>query len=247
MPIVTRRLLFVGAVAAAISASASLQSRAPDSTGAAETSPAPASPSQTSAGHAASTNSLQGEWTLNAEASTPTGSDASGAGGGGQPRRGGGGGGHGGGRRGGFGGGGFGGAGFGGGGGNQGAPSNSEAAQRQREAMRAITTPAQRLTIVQTDTTVILTTDQGQTIRLAPNGKGVKDDNTGIERKTKWDSGKLVSEISGLSAGKITQSLWVDPDKRQLHVATVLPNRSNSSQPITLDRVYDADQPAAAK
>ena len=245
---VTGRLLLAGAIATTLSASASLQSQTSDPTGSAAKSPTSAGPQASSATHALSTSALQGEWTLNADASTPAG-DNPGAGGDGQPRRsgGGGGGGRGGGRRGGFGGGGFGGGGGGFGGGSQGSAPNSEAAQRQRDALRALTTPAARLTIVQTDTTVILTTDQGQTTRLAPNGKSVKDDNTGIERKTKWDSGKLVSEISGLSAGKVTQSYWIDPDKQQLHVATVLPNRSNNSQPITLERVYDADQPPGAK
>ena len=63
------------------------------------------------------------------------------------------------------------------------------------------TTPPTRWTIVQTDSAIVVTTNEGKTTRLAPTGKKIKDDNTKTERKTKWDGGKLVSEISGLGPG----------------------------------------------
>ena len=188
---------------------------------------------------------LQGEWTFNEGASTkppaPSGDDQ------GRQNGGSGGGGRGGGRRGG-GGGGFGGGGRSGGGrgGSAGGTGSGAGAGRgaisaqQQQAMHDLTTPAARLTIVQTDDMIIITTDQGQTIRLAPNDKNVKDENTGVERKTKWDGDKLVSEIGGLPAGKVTQSYSVAPDPRQLHIVVTLPNRQDSKQPIVLDRVYDA-------
>ena len=52
---------------------------------------------------------------------------------------------------------------------------------------------------------VIMTTGDGRTTRLSTDGKTVKDDSTKIERKTKWDGGKLVSEISHLGPSKITK------------------------------------------
>ena len=58
----------------------------------------------------------------------------------------------------------------------------------------------ERLTIVRTESLVIVTTGDGRTTRLSPDGKKIKDDSTGIERKSKWDGNKLVTEITGARA-----------------------------------------------
>jgi hypothetical protein len=147
-------------------------------------------------------------------------------------------------RRGGGGGGGFGGGfGRGGGmgrGGGAGAPTNPDDMARMREAMRDITNPSDHLIITQTESMVVLTSADGHTTRLAPDGKKVKDDNTKIERKSKWDGGKLVSEISGLGRGKMTQTFAVDPEGKQLRL-TVVMEGGRSGQPRTTTQVYDAD------
>ena len=188
--------------------------------------------------------SIAGAWTRNAELSdAPTGrgqqGDDSGRGrgdagdGGGGRRRGGGGGG------GGFGGGGFGrggGMGRGGGGGR----ANPEDVARMRDAMRDITNLSDHLIITQTDSMVVLTGADGRTTRLSPDGKKIKDDNTKIERKTKWDGRTLVSEISGLGPGKMTQAFAVDPEAKQLRI-TVVMDGGRSGQPRTITQVYDAD------
>jgi hypothetical protein len=178
--------------------------------------------------------SLQGEWTLNQrgpnQPQPQRGSDQ-GSRGGRAGRRGAGGG---------SGGqGGFGGAGLGV------SPSgNPEVTARLQEAMHDITTPPTRLTIVQTETTIIVTTNDGRTTRLAPTGKNIREENTGIERKTRWDAGKLVSEISGLGFDKITETYWLDPDSstHRLHVSVTISNGARA-EPTMVDRVYDA--PAA--
>jgi hypothetical protein len=127
-----------------------------------------------------------------------------------------------------------------GGGANQ--PMNPEAMARMRDAMRDITTPSDRLTIVQSGALVIITGADGRTTRLSPDGKKIKDDDTGIERKTKWDGGKLVSEISGLGSGKMTQTFAVDPDSHQLRVTVQIEGRGGrSNQPRTITNVYDKD------
>jgi hypothetical protein len=186
--------------------------------------------------------SIAGGWTRNTDLSdTPTGrgqqgddsgrrgGDGSGRGGGG--RRGGGGGG--------FGGGGFGrGGGMGRGGGD--GRGNPEDMARMRDAMSDITNPSDHLIITQTDSIVVLTGADGRTTRLSPDGKKIKDDNTKIERKTKWDGGKLVSEISGLGPGKMTQTFAVDPETKQLRI-TVVMDGGRSGQPSTITQVYDAD------
>lgn len=184
--------------------------------------------------------SIAGAWTRNADLSDAPvgrgqqGDDSgqgrnNGGGGGGGRRRGGGGG---------FGGGGFGrGGGMGRGGGA--APMNPDDVARMRDAMRDVTSPSDHLIITQTDSMVVLTGADGRTTRLSPDGKKVKDDNTKIERKTKWDGGKLVSEINGLGPGKMTQTFAVDPESKQLRLTVVI--EGGRSDPRKITQVYDAD------
>ena len=149
-----------------------------------------------------------------------------------------------GGRRRGGGGGGFGGGGFGRGGGRGrgggGGGGNPEDMARMRDAMRDITNPSDHLIITQTDAMVAVTGANGRTTRLSPDGKKIKDDNTKIERKTKWDGGKLVSDVSGLGSGKLTQTFAVGPEGKQLRI-TVVMEGGRSGQPRTITQVYDAD------
>ena len=145
-------------------------------------------------------------------------------------------------RRGGGGGGGFGRGGGGGGRGRGAVQANPDDMARMRDAMRDITNPSGHLTITQTESMVVLTEADGRTTRLSPDGKKVKDDNTKIERKTKWDGTKLVSEISGLGPGKMTQTFSVDPDGKQLRIIVVMDGGRRSGQARTIAHVYDADQ-----
>lgn len=125
---------------------------------------------------------------------------------------------------GGFGGGGGrgGGGGFGGGGG-RGGPGGGrgmdrEEMERRMNAVRDVVMPAERLTITSTDSMVIVTTGDGRTTRLATDNSKIKEIGSGIERKTRWDGEKLVTEISGLGRGKATETYAIDPDTHQLIV-----------------------------
>jgi len=182
------------------------------------------------------TNALVGAWTLNKDLSdqpqTTGDTGEAGPGGGGSP---------------GGGGGGFGrrGRGLGGGGRNGGfgganAPANPDAVARIRDAMRDIVNPPGHLTIVSTETTIVLTGPDGRTTRLSSDGKKVKDENTNIERKTKWDGDKLVSEINGLGPGKVTETYSVDPERHQLHITAQMEG-GRGGQPRTISHVYDLD------
>jgi hypothetical protein len=179
---------------------------------------------------------LDGVWTLNKDLSDkPTGGDRAEQGDRGTRN-----GGYGGGGRGGGYGGGRGGrmrGGGGGGGGNM-PPRNPEETARMRDAMRDVTDPSERLTIVQTDSMVLITGADGRTTRLSADGKKIKDENTGVERKTKWDGGKLVSEISGLGSGKMTQTFAVDPESHQLRVSVQMEG-GRSREPRTITHIYD--------
>lgn len=135
-----------------------------------------------------------------------------------------------------------GGGGYGGNGGGNGDNGRvgAEDAARMRDAMRDILNPPDHLVVTQTDSMIVMTAPDGRTTRLSPDGKKIKDENTNIERKTKWDGAKLVSEISGIGRGKITQRYWVDAEHHQLHVALEMEG-GRSGQPRTINRIYDAD------
>jgi len=178
---------------------------------------------------------LAGAWTLNRDQSDEPPSRDDRDRGDDRGRRGGYGGGGGGMRRGGFGGGGMG----RGGGGRMGG--DPEAMARMRDAMRDVMGAPDHLTIVQTESIVSITANDGRTTRLSPDGKKIKDDNTKIERKTHWDAGKLVSEINGLGPGKVTQTFAVDPEQHQLRITVQMEGgRTNHARTIT--HVYDADE-----
>jgi hypothetical protein len=186
------------------------------------------------------THLLTGAWTLNKDLSDqPPARGASGDEGG-RGRRGGGGFGGGGRRGGGMGRGGFGG-GMGRGGGARGGVDPEDLA-RMRDAMRDIMDAPERLTITETESMVVITSGDGRTTRLSTDGKKIKDDNTKIERKTKWDGNRLVSEISGAGPGKITQTYMVDPDARQLRV-TMQMQGGRDGQSRTVTHVYDRGEP----
>ena len=198
-----------------------------------------ASPGLAARSQAPAPASIAGGWTRNpdlSDAPSERGQQGDENGQGSGRNRGGGGG-----RRG--GGGGFGGGGFGRGGMGRGGsgtpPMNPDEMARMREAMRDITNPSDHLVITQTESMIVMTAADGRTTRMSPDGKKIKDENTKIERKTKWDGGKLVSEISGLGQGKITQSFAIDPEHKQLRVTVLM--EGGRGQPRTITQVYDAD------
>jgi hypothetical protein len=111
---------------------------------------------------------------------------------------------------------------------------------RMRDAMRELTEASDHLVIADTSSIIIVTGADGRTTRLSPDGKKIKDENTGIERKTKWDGARLVSEISGIGSGKATQTYAVDPETHRLSV-TVQMQGGRSGQARTITHVYDPD------
>jgi hypothetical protein len=179
---------------------------------------------------------LTGAWTLNKDLSDqPTGERGDDRA---RGRRGDGGGGFGRGGGRGMGRGGFGGGGMGRGG-DRGGMSPEDMA-RTRDAMRDVMEPSDHLTITETESMVVITSGDGRTTRLSPDGKKIKDGNTKVERRTKWDAGRLVSEITGAGPGKMTQTFSVDPQAHQLRISVQVEG-GRSGQARTINHVYDAD------
>jgi hypothetical protein len=115
-----------------------------------------------------------------------------------------------------------GGGGRGGFGGGRGGRGNPEEMRRRMDAMRDLLEAPERMTIVRTDSMVIITTGDGRTTRLATDNSKVKDESTGIERRTRWEGEKLVSEISGAMGGKLIETFELAPETGRL-VVTVSP------------------------
>jgi len=182
------------------------------------------------------TASLAGAWTLNRDLSDAAPDRGNRGGDEGRARGEGG-------RRGGSGGGrgGFGGRGMGRGQMGGGAPVNPEDSARMRDAMRDVMNPSDHLTIRQTDSMIVMTGADGRTTRLSPDGKKIKDENTGVERRTKWEGDKLVSEINGLGRGKVTQTFAADPEHHQLRITVQMEGSGRSGQARTITHVYDRD------
>jgi len=152
------------------------------------------------------------------------------------------------GRRGGGGGGGFGRGGGHGRGGGRGAGGGGfgnrdpEELQRRIQAMRDLTTAADHLTITRTESLIIVTAGDGRTTRLSADGKKIKDESTGFERKTSWESGNLVSEISGGAGGKIIETYIVDPERRQLTITLRFDKTREQPDGRVVRHVYQRDQ-----
>jgi hypothetical protein len=61
-----------------------------------------------------------------------------------------------------------------------------------------------------------------------------------MERKTRWDGAKLVSEISGLGPGRMTQTISLDAERHQLRIS-LQTDGDRSGQPRTIAHVYEPD------
>ena len=86
----------------------------------------------------------------------------------------------------------------------------------------------------------------GRTTRLLPDGKKIKEENTGIERRTKWVGDTLVSELTAvgldtaLGLQKITETYSVDAERRQLQI-TVRMDVARSTRKRTLVQTYNRE------
>jgi hypothetical protein len=107
---------------------------------------------------------------------------------------------------------------------------------RVQNALRDIVETSARLHIDVTSSTVIVTSSDGHTNRLAPGGGTIKDESAGISRKTAWNGDELVTEITGILEGRIAETFSVDISHR-LHFVLRFP-RKLRGVPISINRIY---------
>ncbi len=110
--------------------------------------------------------------------------------------------------------------------------------ERMRRVLREIVEIPEQLRVVETESMVIITGGSGYTTRLAPGAGQIKDESSGITRKTHWRGDILVTEITGVASGKLIETYSLDAARR-LHVAIEF---SGARRPElrAIRRIYDA-------
>jgi hypothetical protein len=115
-----------------------------------------------------------------------------------------------------------------------------EEVRRRMQAMRDLMAPPEQMTITRTGSLIVITAGDGRTTRLSADGKKFKDESTGLDRKTTWENGNLVTEITG-SAGKMIETYAVDAERSQL-VVTLRFDNSRQPNGRVVRHVYDRQQ-----
>lgn len=113
----------------------------------------------------------------------------------------------------------------------------NERARILGEALLEFLEIPEQLTIVQTDSMVIIQTSTDRTTRLSTAHRKITDESTKLARRTHWNAGTLVSKIAGLPSGPIVETYSLDAQDR-LHITLKFPNK-RLAQSTRVHRVYD--------
>ena len=111
---------------------------------------------------------------------------------------------------------------------------------RARGLAQVLTKAADRLTIVLDGTRVIITTDEGRSVKLQTDGKE-EERLTGdgvIKSKTRWNGEQLVSEDKIQDGPKVTRTYTVSSDLRQLIVTQKIDGGGMFGQ-VLVHHVFD--------
>jgi hypothetical protein len=120
-----------------------------------------------------------------------------------------------------------------------GAPPDPEDMERMRSAMDDAMRPSEALLVSQEGVAFEIVHDGDRIERLYADGRKNKN-SAGVERKTKWDADKLVTEAKVGSFGpsvKITQT-WAILEGERLTITTRLQGGPFEKE-LALKRVYD--------
>jgi hypothetical protein len=100
--------------------------------------------------------------------------------------------------------------------------------------------PAAALTVTQGDPELIAVRDDGRVLRLYTDGRKAKERNGTVERKTRWDGSRLVSEVKLQDGRKLTEVWILAADGRELRSSVKLELGRGE---LVVDRVYDLAPP----
>ena len=108
--------------------------------------------------------------------------------------------------------------------------------------MRDLLATPDHMTITRTESLIIVTASDGRTTRLSADGKKIKDESTGMERKTTWENGNLVSEIKGGSGGKVVETYAVDAERGPLTITLRFDKTREHPDGRVVRHVYERDK-----
>jgi hypothetical protein len=132
------------------------------------------------------------------------------------------------------------------GGGPHGGPMAGRQSEEEQAAMQDVIDdlmqPADVLTITQGERDVTIARDDGRTLRLYADGRKAREANGAVERTTRWDGPRLVSDIKIGDGPKITESWWLSADGKQLQTSIRL-QMPRSDREVVIHRVYDSAPP----
>jgi hypothetical protein len=112
--------------------------------------------------------------------------------------------------------------------------------EAMRAAMDDVLEPAAALTVTQGDPELIAVRDDGRVLRLYTDGRKAKERNGTVERKTRWDGSRLVSEVKLQDGRKLTEVWILAADGRELRSSVKLELGRGE---LVVDRVYDLAPP----
>ena len=119
--------------------------------------------------------------------------------------------------------------------------------EAMQSAMTDLMTAARRMTVVDTDGEVLLTYNDGRTLRLIPDDRehaGIAGNSMRVIRRTKWIGERLVARIELQSRMKLTleQTYEVRLEGQQLVVTSTFEgDRFEDGESRVLRRVYDRE------
>ena len=119
--------------------------------------------------------------------------------------------------------------------------------EAMQSAMKDLMTAPRRMTVVETESAVLLTYDDGRVLRLIPDDRehaGIAGNSMQVKRRTTWSGEKLVTRIELQSRMKLEleQTYEVLVDGGQLVITSKFESeRFADDEDRELQRVYDRE------
>jgi hypothetical protein len=128
--------------------------------------------------------------------------------------------------------------GYGGGGGQPGEQGQSRGGSL-REALQQVMEAPSVLTVIQKEPELTITTEDGLVRQFYTDGRKAKDPREGsLERTTRWDGEKIVSQVESARGAKLTETFSLEDGGKTLRQVVKL-EMPRADQPVVFQRVYE--------
>jgi hypothetical protein len=122
-------------------------------------------------------------------------------------------------------------------------PSREEM-ERQRAVIEAVMRPPQRLILVKSETGLVLTDEEGVSVRIPLDGKKETGALNGVpfETTAKWDEGRLRLERKFKGGLKLVEQYSLPADSRQMTVTSKVEGGRMPEGARAIKRTYDRQE-----